>query len=229
MRLFLSPLSSPNQFSVQLFLTIKMGGQIVLVQNSLETRWKLVGVAPVLLPWCGPGPLASSKTRWCGPGPLSRSSLLKNSLVWPRKLVPETRWCGPGPLSRSSLLFAPQSSPSKTRWCGPGPLSLVWPRSSFDGFRAVNGFAELQERAEGNIVDGMSIIEDQNGNLWTAALRAGAFKYDRQQKVHYPIKEGSTAIEVFAVYKDNRDDLWLGTHNGGAYKFNGTTFEKFRP
>ena len=101
--------------------------------------------------------------------------------------------------------------------------------ASFDGFRAVNGFDKLQVGNEGNIIDGMSIIEDKNGKLWTAALRSGAFKYDGKQKMHYPIKEGSTAIEVFAVYTDNRGDLWLGTHNGGAYKFNGKTFEKFRP
>jgi ligand-binding sensor domain-containing protein len=101
--------------------------------------------------------------------------------------------------------------------------------ASIDGFRAVNGFDKLQDRSEGNIVDGMSIMEDKNGKLWTAALRTGAFRYDGKQKVHYPIKEGSTAVEVFAVYKDNRGDLWLGTHNGGAYKFNGKKFEKFRP
>ena len=101
--------------------------------------------------------------------------------------------------------------------------------ASFDGFRAVNDFGKLQDRAEGTIVEGMSIIEDDNGKLWTAALRAGAFKYDGKQKVGYPIKEGKTAIEVFAIYKDNRGVLWLGTHNGGAYKFNGKTFEKFRP
>lgn len=101
--------------------------------------------------------------------------------------------------------------------------------ASFDGFRAVTDFGKLQERAEGTIVEGMSIIEDDNGKLWTAALGAGAFKYDGKQKTHYPIKEGKTAIEVFAVYKDSRGVLWLGTHNGGAYRFNGKTFEKFRP
>jgi ligand-binding sensor domain-containing protein len=87
----------------------------------------------------------------------------------------------------------------------------------------------LQQRGEGTIVEGMSIVEDDNGKLWTAALRAGAFKYDGTQKVGYPIKEGESAIEVFAIYKDNRGVLWLGTHNGGAYQFNGKTFEKFRP
>lgn len=101
--------------------------------------------------------------------------------------------------------------------------------ASFDGFRAVSGFGKLQERTEGNIVDGMSIIEDNNGKLWTAALQVGAFKYDGEQKVHYPIREGSTLIEVFAIYQDNQGVLWLGTHNGGAYKFNGKAFEKFRP
>ena len=101
--------------------------------------------------------------------------------------------------------------------------------ASFDGFRAVNGFAKLQDQTEGNIVDGMSIIEDNSGKLWTAALRADAFKYDGKQKVSYPIKEGITSIEAFAIYKDKQGFLWLGTHNGGAYKFNGKTFEKFRP
>ena len=101
--------------------------------------------------------------------------------------------------------------------------------ASLDGFRAVNDFGKLQDRAEGTVVEGMSIIEDDNGKLWTAALRAGAFQYDGKQKVGYPIREGKTAIEVFAVYKDRQGVVWLGTHNGGAYKFNGKTFEKFRP
>jgi ligand-binding sensor domain-containing protein len=102
-------------------------------------------------------------------------------------------------------------------------------QAPFDGFRAVQDFGKLQTGAEGNIVEGMSIIEDDNGRLWTAALRAGAFSYDGDRKVGYPIRDGEAEIEVFAIYKDNRGVLWLGTHNGGAYKFNGKTFERFRP
>ena len=75
----------------------------------------------------------------------------------------------------------------------------------------------------------MSIIEDDDGKLWTGGFSAGAFKYDGKQKTQYPIKEGTTTITVFAIYKDNRGVLWLGTHNGGAYKYNGKTFEKFKP
>lgn len=100
---------------------------------------------------------------------------------------------------------------------------------SLDGITAVKDFGKVQERAEGAIVEGMSVIEDDGGKLWTAALGAGAFKYDGKQKVSYPIKDGKTAIEVFAIYRDNQGVLWLGTHNGGAYKYSGKTFEKFRP
>ncbi|QDU23757.1 ligand-binding sensor domain-containing protein [Urbifossiella limnaea] len=100
---------------------------------------------------------------------------------------------------------------------------------SLTGFQAVADIGRLQPRAEGTIVEGMSIVEDGAGKLWTAALRAGAFQYDGKRKVHYPIKDGDTPVEVFAVYRDNRGVVWLGTHNGGAYRFNGTAFEKFRP
>ena len=93
----------------------------------------------------------------------------------------------------------------------------------------VTDFGKLQKGAEGSIVGGLSVLEDGDGKLWVAAFRAGVNKYDGKQKTNYPIKEGETAIEVFAVYKDNRGGLWLGTHNGGAYKFNGKTFEKWRP
>ena len=70
----------------------------------------------------------------------------------------------------------------------------------------------------------------QKGSALKArALSAGAFKYDGKRKIGYPIKDGEAVIDVFAVYKDNRGVIWLGTNNGGAYRFNGKSFEKFRP
>ncbi len=99
---------------------------------------------------------------------------------------------------------------------------------SFDGFRAVNDFGKAQERAEGTIVESMSIIEDDNGKIWTGSFGLGAFRYDGQQKPQFLIKDGDNVVTVFSIYKDNQGALWLGTHNGGAYKFNGTRFEKFK-
>ena len=98
-----------------------------------------------------------------------------------------------------------------------------------EGPKAVGGFGKLQKGKEGTVVEGMSVVEDGDGKLWTAALRAGVFRYDGKQKTHYPVKDGDTAIEVFAVYKDKRGVLWLGTHNGGACRFNGEAFERWKP
>ena len=98
----------------------------------------------------------------------------------------------------------------------------------FNGFRAVIDFGKLRKGAEANIVSGLSVLEGADGNLWVAALREGVNKYDGKKK-NYPIKDGDATVDVFAVYKDNRGDIWLGTNNGGAYKFNGTAFEKWRP
>lgn len=100
--------------------------------------------------------------------------------------------------------------------------------ASFDGFMTVNDFGKVQDRANGTIVEGMSVIEDEDGKIWTAAFDEGAFRYDGEERTQFPIKEGNATITVFAIYKDNQGDLWLGTHNGGAYKFNGKTFEKFK-
>ncbi len=100
---------------------------------------------------------------------------------------------------------------------------------TFDGLKTVRDFGRLKKGATGTIVEGMSIVEGGDGRLWTAALRAGVFKYDGTQKTNYPIRDGDTAIDVFAVYKDIRGVLWIGTHNGGAYRFDGKAFVKWRP
>lgn len=33
---------------------------------------------------------------------------------------------------------------------------------------------------------------------------------------------------MISIYKDNHGDLWVGTHEHGAYRFNGKAFERFK-
>lgn len=73
----------------------------------------------------------------------------------------------------------------------------------------------------------MSIVEDAKGVLWMAG--SGVWRYDGKQVTRYPVKDGDREIALFSISQDNRGDLWLGTHKGGAYKFNGKSFEKFKP
>ena len=69
----------------------------------------------------------------------------------------------------------------------------------------------------------------RTGVLWMATYGYGVWRYDGEKVTRYPVKDGDKEITLFSIYKDNRGDLWLGTHEAGAYKFNGKTFEKFRP
>jgi hypothetical protein len=57
----------------------------------------------------------------------------------------------------------------------------------------------------------------------------GVWKYDGTQVTHYPVRLKGKDITLFSIYKDNHGELWLGTHENGAFKFNGMTFEKFTP
>jgi ligand-binding sensor domain-containing protein len=97
-----------------------------------------------------------------------------------------------------------------------------------DGPKVVGNFDRLKKGVDATIVEGLSVVEG-DGKFWTAALRDGVYQYDGNKKTAHPIRDGRTAVEVFAIYKDNRDVLWLGTHNGGAYRFNGKAFEKWKP
>ncbi len=102
-------------------------------------------------------------------------------------------------------------------------------QGTIEGARPVEGFAAVQDGATGAIIAGMSIAEGDDGHLWTAASRAGAFRFDGERAVNYPIRDGDTPIQVFTISKDRGGVLWLGTHNGGAYRWNGDAFEPFRP
>lgn len=80
---------------------------------------------------------------------------------------------------------------------------------------------------QGIINEYLSIIKDNNENLWIATYQNGVWKYDGKKVTHFEVKKGSKDITVFSIYKDNGGNIWLGTHENGAYKYNGVSFEKF--
>jgi ligand-binding sensor domain-containing protein len=86
----------------------------------------------------------------------------------------------------------------------------------------------LDGSKSGTINEFISIVRDNDENLWIATYRDGVWKYDGKKITHYTIKHGAEIITIFSIFKDNNGDLWLGTHKNGAYKFNGKTFEQFK-
>jgi len=97
-------------------------------------------------------------------------------------------------------------------------------------FRTVKGMEQFKASTKGTIVDSMSLVEDNDGNVWSAMYSGGgAWKYDGKNRTHYPLKIGNANVTLFSIYKDRQGALWLGSHNAGALRFNGKTFERFKP
>lgn len=94
-------------------------------------------------------------------------------------------------------------------------------------YNRVKSVGSLDGNKNGSLSEYLSIIKDDNNDLWIATYHAGIWKYDGAKITHYPVQVNSKDITVFCIYKDNKGGLWLGTHENGAFKFNGKTFEKW--
>ena len=73
----------------------------------------------------------------------------------------------------------------------------------------------------------LSIVADDQGDLWMLTYDNGVWRNNGNTLVHYPIKKGEKTVLLSSIYKDNNGALWVGTHQDGAYKFNGIGFEKY--
>jgi len=72
----------------------------------------------------------------------------------------------------------------------------------------------------------LSIIADDNENLWMLTYDNGIWRNDGNELIHYPVTDGNEVVKLFSVYKDRQGVLWLGTQSSGVFKFNGESFEK---
>lgn len=90
--------------------------------------------------------------------------------------------------------------------------------TGIDNIKTVGGFDHIYFS---------SVVEDDQGNMWMVTYDQGVWKYDGNNVIQYPVKDGERNVTLFSIYKDRKGDLWLGSHESGAYKFNGVTFEKF--
>ena len=85
----------------------------------------------------------------------------------------------------------------------------------------------LDGKKDSDLDEYLSIVMDDNDNLWFVTYLDGVWKYDGHTVTQYLIKEDNQGISLFNIYKDNFGDLWVGSHENGVYKFNGESFERF--
>ncbi len=71
----------------------------------------------------------------------------------------------------------------------------------------------------------LSIVEDTEGDIWFSSFSHGGIsQYSKGSFVHHSLEDGFGDGMVSTIYKDKKGSLWIGTRNGGIYKYNGKTF-----
>jgi ligand-binding sensor domain-containing protein len=71
----------------------------------------------------------------------------------------------------------------------------------------------------------LSIVEDNIGDIWFSSFSHGGLsQYNGSNFVHHSLKDGFGDGMTSTIYMDKKGNLWIGTRNGGVYKYNGKSF-----
>lgn len=96
-------------------------------------------------------------------------------------------------------------------------------------YKRENGIGDLSGRKQGDYEVFISSTLGSDGAMWMANLRGVVWRYDGKTMTQYPVMENGEHHWIFSIYRDKKGVLWLGTQAHGVYRFNGMSFEKFRP
>ncbi len=109
--------------------------------------------------------------------------------------------------------------------------------SNFDG----NLFVHITTKEGLNSNNVQSIVEDKEGTIWIGTRvaekdnaetnkrfgKGGLNKYDGNKIIHFPKIDGLSESDVFTIYKDQSNDLWISTISNGVYKYTNSEFIKY--
>ncbi len=110
--------------------------------------------------------------------------------------------------------------------------------SKFDG----NSFVHFTTKEGLNSNNVQSILEDNAGNVWIGTRVAekdnpdvekrsgngGLNKYDGQKFAHFPGIKGLSDNDVYGIYKDHSNDLWMSTTGSGVYNYKNNAFVNYK-
>lgn len=96
-------------------------------------------------------------------------------------------------------------------------------------YQKTNGIGNANIFSGDDYIYYLSIVEDNNGNIWLTTWDKGVYKYDGKTITNYAVKDDRKDVNLVSMYKDNQGNLWLGTPENGAFQFNGNAFERFKP
>ena len=113
--------------------------------------------------------------------------------------------------------------------------------STFSRFvgKSFTHFTKKEGLASNNITD---IQEDKLGNIWFSSRiterdhpdtdkrfgSGGLVKYNGKTFINFPDLEGLSNSDVYQIYRDSKENIWIGTINQGVYRYDGNNFINYK-
>lgn len=98
--------------------------------------------------------------------------------------------------------------------------------TKMDGL-ASNHVQEIQEDAQGTFWFGTRVGEKDLPNPDKRFGPGGLNTYDGENFMSFPDLKGLNRSDVYEIYRDSKDNIWIGTIDQGVYKYDGTQFTNY--
>jgi ligand-binding sensor domain-containing protein len=95
-----------------------------------------------------------------------------------------------------------------------------------DGLHS-NNVTEIEMDQDGNLWFGTRVAEKDNPDPEKRSGKGGINKYDGNTFISFPDVAGFNNDDVYAIYRDHTDNIWISTTNNGVYKYMGEEFIPF--
>ncbi|MBK8391969.1 MAG: hypothetical protein IPL23_23010 [Saprospiraceae bacterium] len=90
-----------------------------------------------------------------------------------------------------------------------------------------NNVQVIVEDNEGIVWIGTRVAEKDNADASKRFGKGGLNKFDGKNFTHFPQIKGLSENDVYAIYEDNSNNLWIGTTSNGVYKYTNRAFINF--
>ena len=90
-----------------------------------------------------------------------------------------------------------------------------------------NNIQEIEEDSKGNIWFGSRVGEKDNPDPDKRFGKGGINKYNGKTFISFPKIEGFNKNDVYGIYRDKSDNIWISTKSNGVYKFDGKEFKNY--
>lgn len=92
---------------------------------------------------------------------------------------------------------------------------------------ASNAISDIQEDAEGNIWFSSRVEEKDHPEADKRFGSGGLNRYDGETFIGFPDLPGLHNNDVNDIYRDSKDNIWIGTRDKGVYRYNGKQFSNY--